>query len=395
MYRNILMLFFAFILACNGFTQTKSELERKRLQAQELINTTNELLEKTSANRKNTLERLSILNRRLQGRRDIINTIKAEIRYIDNSISERQNRINDLESELVETRESYARLINIAYRHRFSHQRLMFILSARDFNQAYRRLKYLQQYSRSRKKQIETIQSLTTRIIDEIESLELQKEEKTQLLGQQISETDILQNETREQNSVVQNLQERERQLKEELAIQEKVAGALQKAIEELLREETGSAVENREYELTPSEKIISDQFQQNKGGLPWPIDRGVVTGFFGEHPHPVLKGIKIQNNGIDISTVEDAEVYSVFEGIVRQVLTVPGSNNVVLVRHGNFLTVYSNLSQVYVRAGDKVDIKQLIGRVFNDGDENKSILHLEVWEENNKLDPLLWLSRQ
>lgn len=397
MHKNILIfiIIVVLILPNIGMSQTKSELEQKRSQAQDIINTTTELLEKTSTSRQNTLERLSILNRRLQGRRDIINTIRAEIRYIDNSISERQQKITNLESELIETRQSYARLINIAYRHRFSHQRLMFVLSARDFNQAYRRLKYLQQYGRSRKKQIETIQLLTSQIIDEIETLENQRREKEELLDKQIYETDVLQNETREQSSVVQNLQKRERQLKEELAKQEKVADALQKAIEELLRNETSSTDDKSEYELTPSERIISDQFQQNKGGLPWPIERGVVTGYFGEHPHPVLKGIKTQNNGIDISTVEDAEVYSVFEGIVRQVLTVPGSNNVVLLRHGNYLTVYSNLSQVYVRAGDRVDIKQLIGRVFNDSDENKSILHLEIWEENNKLDPMLWLSRQ
>ena len=129
---------------------------------------------------------------------------------------------------------------------------------------------------------------------------------------------------------------------------------------------------------------------------MPWPTERGVVTGFFGEHSHPVLRGIKVQNNGIDISTIENAEVLVLFDGVVRQVRYVPGSNNVVLVRHGNYLTVYANLSHVYVRAGDQVERRQLIGRVFTDSDDSEnSLLHLEIWEENQKLNPMLWLSRQ
>ena len=136
--------------------------------------------------------------------------------------------------------------------------------------------------------------------------------------------------------------------------------------------------------------------FKNNKGVLPWPIERGVITGYFGEHAHPVLSGIKIQNNGIDISTNDNAEVRSLFKGVVRSVLTVPGTNNVVIIRHGNYLTVYANLSHVYVRQGDIVDTKQLVGRVFtNDNEANTSVLHLEIWEENTKLDPVIWLSQQ
>jgi murein hydrolase activator len=374
---------------------SKEELEKQRLETQRIIENTTKLLEQTSLNRQSSLERLNIVNRRLQLRQGLISTMESEIKFFDNTIKERQERITGLENELDESRSSYASLINSAYKHRFAHQRMMFIFSAQDFNQAYRRLKYLQQYSESRQKQIIRIQELTEQLVQEIEELEKQKIEKNAVLQQQKNESSLLSRERQQQNSLVQNLRKRETELKNELAQQEKVARALQNAIEELLKEEARIAAEEKVYALTPNEKLVSDQFQLNKGGLPWPTDRGVVTGYFGEHAHPVLRGIKIQNNGIDISTDKNAEVKVLFDGVVRQVIMVPGSNNVVLVRHGNFLSVYANLSQVYVRAGDKVQTRQLIGRVFTDNEEDKSILHLEIWEENKKLDPIQWLSRQ
>jgi murein hydrolase activator len=379
-----------------GNSQSKTELERKRRETQEIIDNTTKLLEQTSRTRQTSLEQLGIVTRRLQLRKELIGTIEAEIRFLDNSVLNRRKRISELEEELKESRDAYARLINNAYKHRLSHQRMMFILSSADFNQAYRRLKYLQQYSESRQKQIKRIESVTEEIAKEIETIELQRVEKIALLRQQQDESNTLNRELQQQNSIIQNLRRQESKLKNELAGQEKVARQLQDAIEEMLREEAKLAAEKSIFELTPAEKIISDQFQLNKGGLPWPTERGVVTSFFGEHPHPVLRGIMVQNNGIDISTPESAEVMALFDGVVSQVRNVPGSYNVVLVRHGNYLSVYANLSHVYVRAGDAVKTRQLIGRVFTDNsDSNKSVLQLQIWEENKKLDPMLWLSRQ
>jgi murein hydrolase activator len=393
----IIAIFIFFItFQINSFGQSKDELEQQRQETNQIIENTTRLLEQTSLTRRNSIERLNIVRRRLQLRQNLIRTIQAEIDYLDNAIVQRQIRISDLENDLTVARNSYAQLIRIAYKQRFMHQRIMFILSADDFNQAYRRLKYLQQYGQSRQKQIALIETVTREIIDELEGIELERSEKVTLLAKQQNETELLNIERREQNAIVQDLSKRESQLKEELRKQEEVAIALQNAIEELLREEAKLAAERRMYELTPEEKIVSDDFRNNMGGLPWPTERGVVTGFFGERPHPVLRGIMIQNNGIDISTEENAEVRALFTGIVRQVIMVPGSNNVILIRHGNFLSVYSNLAHVYVRGGDKVDTKQLIGRVFTDTENSEStILHLEIWEENRKLDPMIWLSRQ
>jgi murein hydrolase activator len=395
--RTAVMVCFCILFISQSFGQgnTKSDLERQRREIQDGINNTTRLLEQTATSRRTNLESLNVINRRLQLRNDLIKTIESEMRLIDNSISRGNERINQLEKELGESRDAYARLIIMAHRHRMSHQKLMFVLAADDFNQAYRRFKYLQQYGRSRQKQINQINHLREEISREVALLESQKQEKNNLLNMSRNELTALNNERRQQSSIVEQLGRRENQLRQELAKQQREAKALQDAIERLLREEAETARKTRTFELTPAEKIISDQFVQNKGGLPWPIERGVVTGFFGEHPHPVLRGIKVQNNGIDISTVENAEVRAIFNGTVRQVLTVPGSNNVVIVRHGTFLTVYANLAHVYVRAGDSITTRQLIGRVFTDNDDNQSVLHLEIWEENKKLDPMVWLSRQ
>ncbi len=392
-FTNFLLLVVC-ILQITG--QTKDELERQRQETERVIANTTRLLEETSSSRQSTMERLNLVNRRLQLRQSLVATIESEIEYIDNSIERGNRRIEEFEEELLLAREAYARLIRIAYKQRYAHQRIMFILSADDFNQAYRRFKYLQQYSRSRRNQVERINELMAGLVEEISVMESTRNEKVNLLRQHQSETQTLARERNQQNSIVQELGQKERELKQELEQQQKVAAALQRAIEELLREEARRAAEERIYELTPEQRIISESFEKNKGGLPWPTERGVVTGFFGEHPHPVLRGIMIQNDGIIISTNENAEVRSVFEGSVRQVRTIPGLNNIVLVRHGNYLSVYANLAHVYVRSGDNVQTGQLIGRVFTDADEgNKSVLHLGIWEENKKLDPMLWLSRQ
>jgi len=391
----ISILFILFSTLC-GVGQTKDELERQRRETERIIENTTRLIEETSVTRRSSMERLNLVSRRLQLRQSLIATLESEISYIDNSIESRQKKIEELEKELVQAREAYSRLIKIAYKHRYSYQRIMFILAAEDFNQAYRRFKYLQQYARSRRNQVEMIKEITEGIVVEIEEMEETRKEQVALLRQHKNETQSLARERNQQNSIIQELGQRERELNQELEQQQKVAKALQNAIEELLREEAKRAADARIYELTPEQRILAERFEGNKGGLPWPTERGVVTGFFGEHPHPVLRGIMIQNDGIIISTVENAEVTSVFDGEVRQVRTIPGLNNVVLVRHGNYLSVYANLSHVYVRAGDSVQTGQLIGRVFTDTDEgNKSVLHLGIWEENQKLDPILWLSRQ
>jgi len=219
--------------------------------------------------------------------------------------------------------------------------------------------------------------------------------------------------EKTEQKETLTKLQSKEKELKTKLEKQILARKKLQKEIEDIIAEEIRKAAERAKKEaenktpnsktttttkgnfaLTPAEKIISDNFGANKGLLPWPTERGVVTGLFGEHPHPVLKNIKVQSNGIDISTSEGSSARAIFDGEVSKIVTIGPSNKAILIRHGNFFTLYSNLKETKVKAGDKVKTKQSIGIINTVKEEGKTTLHIEIWQESTKLDPSLWLSK-
>ena len=222
-----------------------------------------------------------------------------------------------------------------------------------------------------------------------LEELRLNKEK---LLKQNEQEANHLMSEEKDHNRMVVQLQGTERELRKKLREKERIAEELEKAIQILIAEEARKA---RNFEtLTPEERLIADNFKNNKGRLPWPTERGVITGRFGVQEHPVLKGVKIENFGIDIATVENAYARAVFEGEVKKIIGIPGANQAVIIQHGNFFSVYQNLVNVSVKAGEKVRTKEYIGTIYTDKeDENKTVLSFMIWEEKEKLDPLPWLS--
>lgn len=208
-------------------------------------------------------------------------------------------------------------------------------------------------------------------------------------------ETLELAREKEVQKDIVQDLQKQEKDLRKQLQEKEKIANKLNSEIEKIIKAEQEKAQSKNIYsKLTPQDKLLSDSFKGNKGKLPWPTKYGVITETFGEHNHPVLKGVKTRNNGVDISTVSQAEVFAVYGGTVTKVLSILGANYTVIIRHGNYLTVYQNLASVQVKNGDKINNKQRLGILFADNEAENSILHFEIWEEMNKQNPEEWLSR-
>ena len=221
--------------------------------------------------------------------------------------------------------------------------------------------------------------------------------DKENLLSEHRTETDELKREKSDQNVMIQQLDKQKSELKKKLDEQVQLANKLQKEIEKVIAEELKKSkkADMKVFQLTPEEKKLADNFISNKSKLPWPTERGVITGFFGENPHPVLKGVFIRNDGIDISTTEDSYIRSVFDGDVTRVFVIPGAHKTVIIRHGNYLSVYSNLSEVFVKQGDKVKTKQTIGKIFTDREDgNKSVLQFQIWKENQKLNPQDWLAR-
>lgn len=382
--------------------QTREELERNKRRIEQEILLINQMLQETQTTAELNMGQLVILNNRIQSRQNLITSINNEISHINRQITTINQQIAQTEKELEELRESYARMIYYAYKNRSSYQRMMFLFSSRDFNQAYLRLRYLQQLARHRQVQAEKITETAARLEESIAALEEQKAAQQALLEEQREAMAQLTRERQDQTRNVDQLRTKERELMQNLRDQEKAAQDLQNAIERIIREERRKAEQaardagrpaSEAFSLTPAEQLISRNFAENKGKLPWPLERGIITGHFGEQPHPVLPGITIVNNGIDISTTQGSRAKAIFEGTVARVFTIPGGY-AVIIRHGEYLTVYAHLSEVFVRNGERIATGQELGLVATEPRESKTYVHLEVWHGNNKLNPAEWIAR-
>ncbi|HRW20714.1 MAG TPA: peptidoglycan DD-metalloendopeptidase family protein [Bacteroidales bacterium] len=382
------------ILSAISVAQNRSELEKKKNNAIKEIEYTNKLIRETEQGKKESVNNLNLINTKISARQELINAISSEISLIETTIKDNELVISMLEEDLIALRNEYAKMIVLAYKNRNSYDRLMFILSSDDFNQAYKRLKYYQQYSDYRKKQAMAIKGIQVVLNSENEKLAASKQEKETLLAEKSDETNQLKQEKRMQNSTIQKLTKQEEDLRKTLRKYEETAAQLQREIEKLIAEEAKASSSSGTYQLTPAEKLISTNFGNNKGALPWPVERGVIVSSYGKHPHPVLGGVTIENAGVDIATAQGTQVRAIFEGEVRRVFTLPGAQNAVIIRHGNYLSVYTHLSKAFVKKGDKVETKQAIGEVYTDKEENKTIVHIEIWKENLKMNPAQWLAK-
>lgn len=407
-WTTTLMLFGTMVLLWGNFLpiygQSREELERNKRRIEQEITLINQMLRETQTTAQVNLNQLVIINNRINSRENLIRTLHNEVNFINRRIRNIEEESNELNLELEALRDSYARMIYYAYRNRNSYQRLMFIFASRDFNQAYLRLKYLQQLAKHRQVQAEKIIETQVQLEENLAELQRQKMEQQRLLSNQQEEVNQLSKEKQEQSKSVDILKKKERELMQQLQAQERAARDLQQAIQRVIAEERRKAAEaaraegrpeSEAFRLTPEDQIISDQFADNKGKLPWPLERGIITGVFGEQPHPVLPGIKIVNNGIDISTTQGSRARAIFNGTVSRVVSIPGAHYAVIVRHGDYLTVYSNLVEVFVSNGQRIAMREELGVIATDSRDSKTHVHLEVWRGNQKLDPAQWISMQ
>jgi murein hydrolase activator len=402
----LFILLLLMLLASGAFAQknrAKLEQDKKKVEAE--IEYTNKLLEQTRETKKNSLNEVVILNKKISKREELIGTIGNEVQLVEGQMAQAQDSINLLEKDLKALKDEYAKMIYYAYKNKNLYDRLIFIFAAEDFNQAYQRFKYFQQYNEYRKKQALLIQIKQKRLAIKMEDLAGIRDQKNNLLTIEEQQKQQLTSEREEKNKSVKTLSKKEKELQKTLKEKEAAARKLQQAIQDIIAEEIRLAAERAKksgaatektglFTLTPEEKILSNDFQKNRGSLPWPLEQGIISSTFGEHPHPVLKNVTIRNNGIDILTEDGADARAIFSGVVTRVMNVPNNNNVVIIRHGEFLTVYSNLDQVYVKIGEKVAMKQKIGKIFTNKADSKTELHFEVWQSKTLLDPEVWLAR-
>ncbi|MCB0379692.1 MAG: peptidoglycan DD-metalloendopeptidase family protein [Flavobacteriales bacterium] len=404
----VLMLFFT--ASQTGFAQNKNELEEKKKELQKEISLTNKLLNETKKNKELTLDEVLKLKSKISLRVELISAIDQEIRFVNKQINRNQDVILSLQKDLEKLKQEYAKMIYYAFKNKSTYNKIMFVFSSSSFNQAYKRLKYIQQYSEYRKKQGAAIVETQRELIAKIAELEKSKQEKSALLSLEQQEKQKLAVEQAEQETNVKKLQSKEQELRSDLNKKQEAERKLQKAIERIIEEEIRKAREaaakankgssttsesKTSFPMTPEALKLSNSFASNKGSLPWPVAEGIITDRFGQHPHPVLSGIIINNNGIDISTTKGAIARAIFDGEVSSVAIIPGGGKVVMIRHGEYLSVYSYLSEVYVNKGDKISTKQHLGTLISEPDKAKTNVHLEIWKGMTKLNPEYWIFRK
>jgi len=407
----IMVLIPVVIFCVFSFSQvSKDKLQKTKSQLEEEIRYTAKLLEETRQSKENSLHKVNLLNKQIDRRQSLINAISVEVNDIQAQMDVQRSHISSLSEELKKMKNEYARMIYYAYKNLNAYNRLLFIFSAEDFNQAYRRLLYYQQYSAYRRTQAELIRDAQMNIDRKQKELEETRTQKLNLARSEEDQKGQLTLEMQEKDKSVQQLSKKEKELETSLREKQQTAQKLEDEINKLIAAEIRAAADrakkngNRnpktqmkpastEIMLTNDEQVLSSSFASNKGKLPWPSEHGVITSSFGEHPHPVLKYVKVKNNGIDISTEKGASVRTVFNGKVSRVMSFPNLNKVVIIRHGEYLTVYSNLEEVTVKDGQTVTTKQMIGKVHTNPDDSRTDLHFEIWLGKTTQDPQEWLS--
>jgi len=405
--RNIILLTSLLLFIGIGYTQKTSrkesdKLRTKQKQLQKKINFTKSLLGDTRKNKKLTAQEISLLNRQINYREQLILTINHQIIKIDEQVKENKSIIEALEKDIELLKKQHEEILINEYKRRNKYHKLMFVIASDDFNQGYKRAKYLQQLTTFRKRQVKLITDSQEKLKQKLIDLEKKKAEKIQLLGDKKIEKEQYSSDQETKKLSLNNYKSEEQRLRRVLNDQEKKKRKLATAIRKAIRKEIAASAKkssSKSYSMTPEAKQLSQQFEGNKGKLPWPVVRGEITGKYGKNAHPVLAGIFVNNNGIDISTSSQAEVRAIFSGTVSSVFVIPGAGKAAMISHGAYRTVYANLKEAYVTKGDKVSTKQRIGVLLPNKSGKASEAHLEIWKISGngmeKLNPSGWIFRK
>jgi murein hydrolase activator len=385
--------FIVFLTLCDiAFLQKndRDELISKKTQIENEIELANKLLDETRTKQQFSVNELKLIKSNLKKRNLLISQLNNEVDVINSKILKKSRELLSYQQDLEKTKAEYAGLIYYAFKNSNTNLDFMYLLASKDINQFYSRYIYLRQYKEYRLKNIQLIERLKVIIELNIKELNERREEKLNVLNSIKTEKALILRDESKANDVYRSLKQQESDLLKQIEEKKRFAERLDKEIAALIVKETKK---NKYENLTPEDRITSNDFLKNKGRLPWPTEKGIITDHFGEHEHPVMKNITVRNNGIDITTVISAKARAVFNGDVSKVFTIKGANSTVIIRHGNFYTVYHNLKNVTVRIGDKVTIKQNIGEIYTDIKSGETIIHFEIWKEMEKQNPEEWLS--
>jgi septal ring factor EnvC (AmiA/AmiB activator) len=393
MKRILLLLFLIFGMVAMAEGQSRRDLEDQRKKTLEEIDYVDNLLKETAREKKESLNELKIIGRKLNLRELILQGLQEEIALLNDRIELNTLAINMMESDLSILRKDYEKAVLSSFRSSKGNSEIGYVLSAKDFNQGYKRLKYLQQITRFRRQESEIIQELKSEIEVSKQKMEEDMTIISQLKSREEQQKYLLQDEQGNKQKIVKSLSNKERQLQRELEDKKRIARRIESELEKLLEEEKKKAAKS---DMSPEQKLVGENFFENKGRLPWPVEKGLITSHFGIHNHPVLKYVKENNSDIEITSSGKTPVRSIFNGTVAKVFSIQGLNMSIIIKHGRYFTVYSNLVNVLVKTGDKVETGKIIGEVFSDKEKgNEAVLKFMVTEERVNLDPELWISKK
>ncbi|WP_378410480.1 murein hydrolase activator EnvC family protein [Rhodocytophaga aerolata] len=395
----VLSLFLSLCICHVSLAQkSKAQLEKEKKQILRKREETNKSLRETADEKKATIGQLTALNQQIQNQSQLINNISREIKLLDTEMAELNQITYSMENDLVKLRKEYSAMVYAASKATTTYSRLVFVFSSTTFNELVMRLQYLRHYAEARKNQVSQIEKIKTILIVQQTDLTNKKLEKDQLLQTQLVENNNLLALKEKQSQVVKQLSNREKELEAELADTKKSIEGIDRLIKDLIAEEIRRAEREAEANKAAAsiesakEATISASFADSKAKLNWPVKSGFISSKFGEQPHPILKGITIDNPGVYIQTNKGEPVRAVYDGEVWTVTYIPGVNKLVAIKHGDYITVYAKLAKVNVKVGQNVKANQVIGEVFTDAD-GMSELQFQIWKNQEKLNPQAWLN--
>ncbi len=369
--------------------QNLKELQAQQKKYAEELENTGKMISQTKQNEKATENKLNLIGQDIRTRKKLINSINQELVALDKEQNRLQNEQSRLQVELDSLKRDYANLVQLTHYADMQQSPLLFLLSAKDFNQLFRRIRYMREFAAYRQEQVERIESIKADIQIQTNLIQDNRKEKDSALKTQQRERDQLARNERKQKAMLQDLKKKEKELIAKQKQQQKKIDELNKQIEKAIAKQV-----DRKQQLTKEQELIAGGFAANKGRLPWPVEKGFISGHYGKHQHPVYENVTINNKGVYIQTTAGSNARAVYEGEVTTCM-VMGSTYAIIVQHGNYRTVYTGIQTPAVKPGDKIQAKQNIGKIAsNSDDDNKTELQFQVWEDRTLLNPELWLAQ-
>ncbi|MFD2822465.1 murein hydrolase activator EnvC family protein [Lacinutrix iliipiscaria] len=390
-----------FLCTTLAFSQSKKqqELEDRRQELRREIQQINNLQKESQSKQKSQLTLIEDLNYKVSVRRNLIKVTNQQANLLTREINDNQDKISELREELSTLKDNYAKMIVTSYKSKSEQSRVMFLLSSTNFKQAYKRIKYINQYAEYQKEQGESIKAKTIELQEINQALLKQKEDKQKLIDENKIAQAELEKELKQHEilmlAISKDVSKYASQIKERQAEANRIDREIERIIKEAIAaSKVGKTTTSKStgYAMTPEDKVLANSFETSKGKLPWPVEKGVVKLKYGRQPSPIVKTIMIQSNGVRIATEKNGKVRAVFNGEVYRIIASKNGNPSVLIRHGNYFTAYSNLGKIYVKKGDKVTTKQEIGEVFTNPSNGQTILSFSVFKDSKTQNPASWI---